>query len=89
MLKLGGFNLRNFISNVPDATNALDPKNLESNSSLEKISKSHDQSTHVVSLKWDHVKIYLAIIRGIDPPLDKANTQSFVLIFPSLLIQLD
>ena len=56
LLKLGGFRLTKFVSNVPDVTTALDPDNRESNSSIKDICTSPDQSSHVLGLKWDHVK---------------------------------
>ena len=57
LLKLGGLCLTKFVSNVPDVTTALDPDNRESNSSVKDICKSPDQSSHVLSLKWDQLKI--------------------------------
>ena len=78
-LKLG----RDLTSNVPDVTTALDPDNRESNSSVKNICASPDQSTHVLGLKWDHVKDTLVVSRGVDRPLDKAITQRTVLCFVS------
>ena len=83
LLKLGRFQLTNFVRSVPDVTNALDPDNRESNSSLEDICRSSDQSWHVLGLKWDHVKDTFVVSRGVDCPLVKAITQRTVLSFVS------
>ena len=83
LLKLGGFNLIKFVSNVPDLRTALDPDNRESNSSVKDICASPDQSSHVLGLKWDHVKDTLVVSRGVGRPLDKAITQRTVLSFVS------
>ena len=82
-LKLGGLCLTKFVSNVPDVTTALDPDNRESNSSVKDICASPDQSSHVLGLKWDHVKDTLVVSRGVDRPQDKAITQRTVLSFVS------
>ena len=83
LLKLGGFHLTKFISNVNDVTTAFDPDNHESNFSVKDICRSPDQSSHVLSLKWNHVKDILVVSRGVDRPLDKAITQRTVLSFVS------
>ena len=83
LLKLGGFNLIKFVSNVPDLRTALDPDNRESNSSVKDICASPDQSSHVPGLKWAHVKDTLVVSRGVGRPLDKAITQRTVLSFVS------
>ena len=83
LLKLGGFRLTKFVSNVPDVTTALDPDNRESNSSVKDICASPDQSSHVLGLEWDHVKDTLVVSRGVDRPLDKAITERTVLSFVS------
>ena len=58
---------------MPDVTTALDADNRESNSSVKDICTSPDHSSHVLELKWDHVK----------DPLDKTITQHTVLSFVS------
>ena len=83
LLKLGGFRLTKFVSNVPDVKTALDPDNRESSSSVKDNCASSDQSSHVVGLKWDHVKDTLVVSRGIDRPLEKTITQRTVLSFVS------
>ena len=64
---------------MPDVTTALDPDNRETNSSVKDICTIPDQSSHVLGLKWDHVKDTLVVSRGVDRPLDKAITQRTVL----------
>ena len=83
LLKLGGFHLTNIVSNMPDVTTALNPDNRESNFSVKDICTSPDQSSHVLGLKWDHVKDTLVVSRVVDCPLDKAITQRTVLSFLS------
>ena len=68
---------------MPDVTTALDPDNRGSNSSVKDICTSPDQSSHVLGLKWDHVKDTLVVSRGVDRPLDKTTTQRTVLSFVS------
>ena len=65
LLKLGGFHLTKFVSNVPDVTSALDLDSRESNASVKDIWTSSDQSSHVLGLKWDHVKDTLVVSRGL------------------------
>ena len=81
LLQLDGFHLTKFVRNVPDVTNALDPDDRESNSSVKDICRKPDQSSHVLGLKWDHVKDTLVVSRRVDRPLDKAITQRTVLSF--------
>ena len=81
LLKLGDFHLTKFVSNVPDVTAALDPDNHESNSSVKDICSSPDQLSHVLGLKWDHVKDTLVVSKRVDRPLNKAITQLTVLSF--------
>ena len=83
LLKLGGFHLTKFVSNVPDVTTGLDPDNRESNSSVKDICTSPDQSSHVLGFNWDHLKDNLVVSRRVDRPLDKAITQRTVLRFVS------
>ena len=81
LLKLGRFHLTKVVSNVPDVNTALDSDNREFNSSVKEICTSPDQSSHVLGLKWDHVKDTLVVRRGVDRPLDKAITQRTVFCF--------
>ena len=65
MLKLAGFHLTKFVSNVPDVTTAPDPDNRESNSSVKDICTSPDQSSHVLGPKWEHRR-YAQYTEGIE-----------------------
>ena len=84
LLKLGGFNLTKFVSNADEITSAMNPEESETSSSpIKEICNGAEQSTHVLGLKWDHVKDTLVVSRGVDRPLDKAITQRTVLSFVS------
>ena len=87
LLKLGGFHLTKIVNNVSEIITALDPDNRGFNYSVEDICTSPDQSSHVLGLKWDHIKDTLVVRRGVDRPLDKAITQRTVLL-PLFSIQL-
>ena len=76
LLKLGGFNLTKFVSNADEITSAMNPEESETSSSpIKKICNGAELSSHVLGLKWDHVKDTLVVSRGVDRPLDKAITQ--------------
>ena len=84
LLKLGGFNLTKFVSNADKITSAMNPEDFETSPSpVKEICKGALQSSHVLGLKWDHVKDTLVVSRGVDRPLDKAITQRTVLSFVS------
>ena len=84
LLKLGGFNLTKFVSNADEITSAMNPEESETLSSpIKEICNGTEQSSHVLGLKWDHVKDTLVVSRGVDRPLDKAITQRTVLSFVS------
>ena len=84
LLKLGGFNLTKFVSNADEITSAMNPEESETSSSpIKEICNGAEQSSHVLGLKWDHVKDTLVVSRGVDRPLDKAITQRTVLSFVS------
>ena len=84
LLKLGGFNLTKFVSNADEITSAMNPAESETSSStIKEICNGAEQSSHVLGLKWDHVKDTLVVSRGVDRPLDKAITQQTVLSFVS------
>ena len=57
LLKLGGFHLPKFVNNVSSVTTTLDRDNRESNSSVKDICRRPDLSSHVIGLKWEHVKV--------------------------------
>ena len=82
LLKLGGFNLTKFVSNADEITSAMNPEDCETSSSpIKEICNGAEQSSHVLGLKWDHVKDTLVVSRGVNRPLDKAITQLTVLSF--------
>ena len=84
LLKLGGFNLTKFVSKADEITSAMNPEESETSSSpIKEICNGAEQSSHVLGLKWDHVKDTLFVSRGVDRPLDKAITQRTVLNFVS------
>ena len=76
LLKLGGFNLIKFVSNADEITSAMNPEDCETSSSpIKEICNCAEQSSHVLGLKWDHVKNTLVVSRGVDRLLNKAITQ--------------
>ena len=84
LLKLGGFNLTKFVSNADEITSTMNPEESETSSSpIKEICNGAEQSSHVLGLKWDHVKDTLVVSSGVDRPLDKAITQRTVLSFVS------
>ena len=84
LLKLGGFNLTKFVSNADEITSAMIPEESKTSSSpIKEICNGAEQSSHVLGLKWDHVKDTLVVSRGVDRPLGKAITQRTVLSFVS------
>ena len=84
LLKLGGFNLTKFVSNDDEITSAMNPEDCETSSSpLKEICNGPEESSHVLGLKWDHVKETWVVSRGVDRPLDKAKTRRTVLSFVS------
>ena len=84
LLKLGGFNLTKFVSNGDEMTSAMSPEDCETSSSpIKEKCNDAEQSSHVLDLKWDHVKDTLVVSRGVDRPLEKAITQGTVLSFVS------
>ena len=86
LLKIGGFVLTKFVSNIEETTFA---KNSDVNETtlLVKETSRVEQSLHVLALKWDHVKDTLVVSRGVDCPLDKVITQRTVLSFVSSVFE--
>ena len=73
-----------FVSNADEITSAMNLEESETSSSpIKEICNGAEQSSHVLGLKWDHVKDTLVVSRGVDRPLDKAITQRTVLSFVS------
>ena len=76
------FNLTEFLSNADETTSTMNPEDCETSfSPIKEICKGAEQSSHVLGLKWDHVKDTLVISRGVDRHLDNAITQRTVLSF--------
>ena len=76
LLKLGGLNMSHFVSNTDEITSVMIPEDCETPTPLikEKCNKA-EQSSSVLGLKWDHVKVTLVVTRGANRPLNKAITQ--------------
>ena len=73
-----------FVSNADEITSAMNTEESETSSSpIKEICNGAEQSSHVLGLKWDHVKDTLVVSRGVDRPRDKAITQRTVLSFVS------
>ena len=84
LLKLRGFNLIKCASKADDITSAMNPEDCKILSSpIKELYNGAEESSHVLGLKWDHVKETLVVSRGMDRPLDKAITQRTVLSFIS------
>ena len=71
LLKLGGFNLTKFISNVPNLSSKLNPLKTSANNSKEIITAAINPETasHVLGLKWNHVTDTLVVSRGVNREL--------------------
>ena len=88
LLKLGGFNLTKFISNVPNLSSKLNPPKNSANNSKEIFTAAINPETasHVLGLKWDHVTDTLVVSRGVNHELKDFVTQRSVLSFVSSLV---
>ena len=85
LLKLGGFNLTKFISNVLNLSSKLNPPKTSANNSKEIITAAINPETasHVLGLNWDHVTDTLVVCRGVNRELKDSVTQRSVLSFVS------
>ena len=85
LLKLGGFNLTKFISNVPNLFSKLNPPKTSANNSKEIFTAAINPETasHVLGLKWDHVTDALVVSRGVNRELKDSVTQRSVFSFVS------
>ena len=85
LLKLGGFNLTKFISNVPNLSLKLNPPKTSANNSKENIiaAINPETSPHVLGLKWDQITDTLVVSRGVNRELKSSVTQRSVLSFVS------
>ena len=88
LLKLGGFKLTKFVSNVKEIQKELCTSS-DNLSKVKEILSSEGQESHVLGLKWDHVLDTLVVSRGVNRELKDTVTQrtvlSFVLQFSTLL----
>ena len=76
LLKLGGFILTKFVGNADQNTSAMKPEDCETSSSpIKEIFNGAEQSSHVLGLKWHHVKDTLVVSRGVDRLLKQVITQ--------------
>ena len=88
LLKLGVFILTKFVSTADEITSAMIPEDSETSSSpIKEICTGAEQSSHVLGLKWDHVKDTLVVSRGVNRALDKAISQQTVLSFVSSVFE--
>ena len=80
LLKLGGFNLTKFVGNADEITSPMNPEDCEiSSSPIKEKCNGAEQSSHVFSRKWGHVKDTFVVSRGVDRLLDKAINQRTVM----------
>ena len=77
MLKLGGFKLTKFVSNVPGLAKALDSS--EATSQIKEIAQSSPVASHVLGLRWDHIADTLNVSRGVKLKGDRPITQRTIL----------
>ena len=62
LLELGGFNLTKFVSNADEIASAMSPEDCETTfSTIKEKCNVTEQSSHVLGLKWDHVKDTLVV----------------------------
>ena len=77
MLKLGGFKLTKFVSNVPGLAETLEPS-LDT-PAVKDIATHSPVASHVLGLKWDHGKDTLNVSRGTVNKENDIVTQRIVL----------
>ena len=85
LLKLGGFNLTKFTSNVPHLSLKLSPPKTSANNSEEILTAAINPETasHALGLKWDHVTDTLVVSTGANREPKDSVTQRSVLSFVS------
>ena len=85
LLKLGGFNLTKFISNVPNLSSKLNLPKTSANNIEEVITAAINPETasHVLGPKWDHIIDTMVVSRGVNRELKESVTQRSVLSFVS------
>ena len=82
LLKLGGFKLTKFVSNVKEIQKELCTSS-DILSQVKEILSSEGQESHVLGLKWDHALDTLVFSRGVNRELKDTVTQRTVLSFVS------
>ena len=82
LLKLGGFKLTKFVSNVKEIQKELCTSS-DNLSQVKEILSSEGQESHVLGLKWDHVLDTLVVSRGVNRDLKDTVTKRTVLSFDS------
>ena len=65
MLKLGGFNLTKFVSNIYEFANELNSTNDDAVEPVKDISNESSDTSHNVGLKWEYKHDTLKVSRGI------------------------
>ena len=59
LLKLGGFKLTKFVSNADQISSAMNPEDCKTSCSrIEKVCNGAEQSSHVLGVKLDKVKLH-------------------------------
>ena len=80
MLKLGGFNLTKFVSNIHEFANELNSTNNDAVEPVKDISNESSDTSHVLGLKWEYKHDTLKVRRGISSrDWTKPITQRIVL----------
>ena len=71
LLKLSGFNLTKFISNVPNLSSKLNPPKTSANNSKKIMIAAiiPETASQVLGLKWDHVTDTLILSKGVNREL--------------------
>ena len=85
LLKLGGFNFKKLISKVSNLSLKLIPPKTSANNTKEILTAAiiPEATSHVLSLKWDHITDTLVVSRGVNRELKDSVTQRSVLSFVS------
>ena len=80
MLKLGGFNLTKFVSNIHEFANELNSTKNDAVEPVKDISNESSDTSHVLGLKWEYKHDTLKVSRGISSrDWTKPITQRIVL----------
>ena len=79
LLKHGGINLTKFVSNIPELGAQINDNSNESEHKSNTASSEESESSHVLRLRWNHVKNTLVVSRGMDACVDETITQQVML----------